>query len=387
MGALRTRIFITCISIFFALSIIGCQTTPTGIREKQVDELDNLTGKNYDAYLTLLDDSFIYFSFTDNDTITFYRHYFKTSDDVEIGVISNYAFNIGFTAQIKNKIYFYITTAENLDAIFLYNEFENIIYSVNIDNNVLSVEYKETHCLPGAIICEGKNSIVTRQSTRSSDNILTTFIEIYDIKEDTVSPIAKSKDFILDDTSNIGSYLMNCCTYNGKIYALIDERYENGTTYPCIQVYDSSLNLLQIIAMNEVQEQIMSARVGNMEVYEDIIYMRNYFDESFIGVISENSIVPLIQEQSIGISKRNSESEPPIFFVRGTNKVMELDLDNKKLNQFETILPNSYIIKYLMSSGEDVLVTVFAHSETPTDRKDDKLYLLKRNDLKNSQFK
>lgn len=376
--------FLLLVILPSAIFIAGCQSNHNRLEDHTYNPIINSGKENFDVYSIFLDDSFIYFTFVSDDCVTFYRHYFKDNRVIEIGSVPNYVFNIGFHALIQDKLFFYITVAESISDVFEENKYENILYAIDIDKNTMEKISAESEYLPGAIIHSSGDIIVTRQSKRSDNNILTTFIELFDVNSGKV--LKKSDEHILDDNTNIGSYIMNTCTYNNYIYALIDERFEDGTNEPDIYVFDNDFNLVRTINMGSVSDKIMAARVGTMEIYKDFVFMSNYSDFSFIGTIENDTIKPLIEEQFIDIALQYSEEYPPIFFVRGTNRVIMLDCENKKLEQIELKLPEEYMIQFMMSTEENAFITLFAYSETPDDDKHNLLYFLKRDALDVAQF-
>lgn len=325
-----------------------------------------------DCYSILLDDSYIFFALSDNTTVTFYRQYFD-GRLYNIGKISDYVFNLGFHTLINNKLYFYITTAESADAVFNDNAFENKIFCVDLDENLLSEIYTESVCLPGAIISSIENYLISRQSVRSEENNLYTYIEVYDTVQDDVTVC--SEVYTLNDNSNIGTYMMNLCTDGEYIYALLDERYENGTHMAYLAKYDINLEIQETINLDTVPEDIFSSRIGEVFVDESVLFLKNYSGDACVLMIEENGVVPIIHESGLRRSLQYT-SKHPVFYIFGGTSVYIFSEQEESYVQYKLNLQDDYLIKHIMINGDMALVTLFAYSDSPDDTAEDKLYLV-----------
>lgn len=304
-----------------------------------------------------------------------YRQYFDDTLE-ELGTVANYAFGLGFHAQIGNKLYFYLTTAESTEAVFENNAFNNNLYCIDIEANTLSMLNTESKCLPGAIIASLDNYLVHRQSERSQDNQLSTYIELLDTTTGLID--RRSPVFVLDDNTNIGSYMMNVCTDGEYIYALIDERFADNTNAAYLYKYDNNLEIIQKISLDAVAEYILTARVGEMAVCGDCLYLKNYSRDAVIAVITDDRVIPLLQENNIQNAKQNSTEHETLFFSYGGNTIYFYSADKQKLTYQTLELEDDYLLKSIMEREGTLLITTFAYASSPTDIPEDRLLLVRR---------
>ena len=327
-----------------------------------------------DGYSILLEDSYIFYSFIKDKEVTYFRQYFD-GRCVEIGSVPDFAFSLGFHSQVGNGLYFYLTTAESTEAVFENNAFENNLYCIDLVSNALSVICTESKCLPGAIIASLGDSIVSRQSERSPENHLSTYIEILDPKTGVVKKT--STIFVLDDNTNIGSYMMNMCVDGGYIYALIDERHEDGSNSAYLYKYNEDFDLIQKIGLDTLADYILSARVGEMSVCRDCLYLKNYSRDAVIAVIEEDEVRLLLQENGVQKAKQYESSSELVFFTHGGNTLYFYNHIKHELTKQELVLDNDYLLKNIMEKDGTMLIATFAYASSPTDTPEDILLLVR----------
>ena len=325
-----------------------------------------------DCYSILLDDSFVFFSLSEDSSATFYRQYFDGSI-VNLGTIDNYVFNLGIHTLIGQNLYFYITTADSLEAVFNNDSFENHIYSIDLKENLLASIYSESKCLPGAIISSAESYIISRQSQRSEDNYLYTYLEIYDTQSQQV--INTSEIFSLNDNTNIGIYMMNICTDGTYIYALLDERHEDGTNSPSIVKYDINLQIHEVINIDAISDYILAARVGEMATDGTYLYMKNYSGDSCVSIINNSIASPIIQENGLQISLQYTADQYPLFYRYGGTQLYLYD-NNGGYASHTLDLRDDYLIKHIMVNNDTALVTLFTYASSPDDVVEDKFILV-----------
>ncbi len=323
------------------------------------------------CYSIMLEDSYIFF--TTDSSATFYRQYFD-GRMISLGSIDDFAFNLGFHTLIDQKLYFYITTADSIEAVFENNSFVNRIYCIDIDKNLLREIYFESECLPGAIISSIDNYLISRQSQRSEDNFLYTYIEIYDT---SINQIVKTSEvFTLNDNTNVGTYMMNMCCDGNYIYALLDERYEDGSNSPFIVKYDTNFEIQEVINIDSIAEYILTARVGEMYIDDTFLFMRNYSADACVSRIENGNVIPIIQENGLRKSLQYTTGQRPIFYVFGSTRIYLFDESKGSYVSHELNLQNDYIIQSIMVNDHTALVALFVYPSAPDDDLDERLILV-----------
>ncbi|MCD7776133.1 MAG: hypothetical protein LUH54_02015 [Firmicutes bacterium] len=261
----------------------------------------------------------------------------------------------------------------------MYDEYINVLYCIDTDTNQLCEVYSESTCLPGAYIASIDSYIVTRQSIRTDDNYLITYLEL--LNPETGEIEKSSEPFYLNDNTNVGVYMINMCADDNLIYALVDERLEDGTNSPIIYVYNDDLEVTDEINMDSVSEYILSSRVGDMCVWGNCIYMGNYYLEAFVGVIEDGSIKCLLQGESLEAAIQYDTDCDPLFFVRGSNVFYDFDSSSNSLKEIELELDGDYKISNVMIESDNVLVDLTYYATDYDDAKPDRIYRVSRDSL------
>lgn len=371
------RLLTATLAVILTLSLAACGPNDQDKNTFSVENGEQIgmpQDISIDGYSILLEDSYIFYSFTKDDEITYFRQFFD-GRCVEIGSVPDFEFSLGFHSQIGNGLYFYLTTAESAEAVFENNAFENNLYCIDLVSNALSVIRTESKCLPGAIIASLGDSIVSRQSERSPENHLSTYIELLDTQTGMVkktSPI-----FVLDDNTNIGSYMMNMCVDGDYIYALIDERHEDGSNSAYLYKYNEDFDVIQKIGLDAIAEYILSARVGEMSVCGDCLYLKNYSRDAVVAVIEEDEVRLLLQENGIQKAKQYESGSELVFFTHGGNTLYFYNPIKHELTKQELVLDNDYLLKNIMEKDGTMLIATFAYASSPTDTPEDILLLIR----------
>src|SRR5699024_524182 len=134
-----------------------------------------------------------------------------------------------------------------------------------------------------------------------------------------------SEIFSLNDNTNIGIYMMNICTDGTYIYALLDERHEDGTNSPSIVKYDINLQIHEVINIDAISDYILSARVGEMATDGTYLYMKNYSGDSCVSIINNSIASPIIQENGLQISLQYTADQYPLFYRYGGTQLYLYD--------------------------------------------------------------
>lgn len=365
--------------ILLSMLITGCSQTPKVDSNNDFGTIitDPPSEHTIDCYSALLKDSYVYFSLADDNTVVFYRTYFD-GKSVKIGEVDDYVFNLGIHTISDNTLYFYITTAESQAAVFEKNEYKNIIYKIDLTTNVLNEVYSESYCLPGAIISSVGEYLVSRQSHRSEDNQLSTYIELYNIRTGVVEK--RSEVFVLDDNTNVGTYMINMCADNENIYAIVDKRYQDGTNDAKIHKYNTDMELIDTINLGDISNYILTSRIATMHVFDDCVYLKNYSGDAVVGIVKDNTISEIAKGKGLEIAIQHDD-HTPVFYLKGNTSVFFYNSEKKNLDSVELETENDYLIKSIMACDEKLLVTLFAYASSPDEVFNDRIYWVDKNNV------
>lgn len=253
-----------------------------------------------DGISAVLDDSIIYSVFNEQN-IDYFRFCYDTNEIVKIGAVEKYILGQGYEVLIGDYLYFYATQAESEAAVFLNDEYTNILYAINLADNSLNVISENTEYLPGAFTCACGNDLAVAQSKRNPDGSVTSFLEIIDTG--TYERKAKSEEFVYAEeniTESDGGYLLDAkgqnitiiSTFQNKVYAQI---YDADHDSFLIKEYDDELNLLRTIDANAALEK-EAAKGGDAEqrgcygiwrfkVYSEFAFLYNGFGNGLFGIM------------------------------------------------------------------------------------------------------
>ena len=360
---------VTTFMVLSTLFIIGCELdretdteNPFNGERHQV----NLTHETIDSPMVLLDDSFIYMNMggtIGQGQATYYRHYFEGDTVVAIGTIFNFLISTKFVALVDNILFFHVgINADNT------TDFSTVLYGINLNDNKLRPYYTNNDAAPITTDyeCNGKVISLMRASTNNTSNIFRAYLNLYDVKTDTVE---KKHEWVFDRSSMTGSACLNFCIDDGKIYMLIEDGNGTGNNTRSIKVYDDSMNILRTISIDEVHDYIMESNVGEIAVFGEYIFMSNYSSYALIGRIENNAVKPLVQERALEQSMNQFKKDRVVFLVRRTNKCYLLNVNNKTLSEFHAKVNAEHWLTYGLSTEEKFLFL------SRTDNGNDIVYL------------
>lgn len=368
----KVKILIGAVFITGLLFFLGCQNENQVIDNIILSDYKIDTSKeNIVSYLALLDDSFIYSTaYMDTKMTTYYRHYLNSNKIIEIGSVENVVLETNLSAYFEGAFYFYETVKNN-------NELSNVVYSIDVKSNSLSMISEDKEYLPGAFIKQYDDIILTRQTLRKDNNDMITFVERNNPK--TNKTISKSKNYYLE-ANNTGEYILNYSVFKDKIYLAINNKTAQNKKNPIIEVLDTNFTHLYNINMTAVKDYIMESALGKMQIWNDFIFMRNFSGNSLIGKIEDGNIKSLFQENDLDMSFDLSNQLSPVFYVRGTNKLIFPDETKGTIKTIKLDLSDykGYTIKFVMSNDNNILITLYYDSTEPNDKKEDLIFCIPR---------
>lgn len=330
-------------------------------------------------FFVLLDDSVVFFSFGNGEG-HFYRQFFDGSY-VEIGEISDFVFSRGCHAKVGDKLYFCITTGSSVEAVIDGGGFVNHIYCIDLKENRLYEEYAESECLPGAFMVAASTRLISRQSIRTENNIVSTWLEAYDLETHQV--VKTGEAFLQDTNTNVGTHVMNLCSDGQYIYALVVDM--NGDDWRGkIWVYDQDLELVDKINMDQVAD-ILSNSVAKMSISRGYIYMGNTMPDGVVARVEDGVLVPVIQRHRLRDSVQ-FRGEYPVFFIFDSLDEEPMDVylydeDSEEFHAHRMNLKDGYHISVVMRNEDKAFVYSFAYAGDYGEAPPDRMYLVDVSDI------
>lgn len=215
-------------------------------------------------YLGLLENNMlIYFSSQDKQ-LNYYMYNLATQKNIKLGNIKGNYVLVDSAAMLNNKLYFYVTTILN-------NGFENILYTVDLQEHKLEqIEHKD-NSLYGVYTFSFGEKIIALKNERYNDTIVTYI--------DTYSPtIDKWEKYLINsynETERKGSALYVCCTEGEYLYT-IEDRYNNKQCKSFLVTYDSDFEEKNsILLSDEVKKFIDENRITEIRIWNNFFYLKN----------------------------------------------------------------------------------------------------------------
>ena len=298
---------------------------------------------------------------------TFYNLDLVKGKSIEIGTITNYIMDSGSSVLIGDSIYSYITTSDETGKP--QNELYRISYS-NLDMEKLSTDKKSA---PIISLYQTPTEILALKTDGEKTYFEKIDVGNGDAKETLVSPIGETfvTASISDNTLFVFAYSIDS---NGDYQYFIRKYNLNG--------YKD----VGIIKLDNIREYISQARIAEMEIIGDYIYLINY---SGVGIILEtnkdNTVSKKYEISDLTYLTSDENSGTSLFYVRKTNTYHIFNDKNGELKERQLAFKSGYTVRTMFSDGENVVVKTKANTENKLDKYKEEIYVFRYDDLISKQ--
>lgn len=324
-----------------------CSVTILGIICLSVLKTPEKTPINYatgDSHFGLTDDSY-FFMIMGEDATRYYRQYLYEDKLIEVGAIEPFYLSTR-SVMLDKSIFISIATLEN-------DRIKNSLYKIDIDKNELVRVSTDDTCRPDAYAFVYDNNIAILKYS-FGEKIFRSFIDVYN--PETNQLLTEIITDRMDNTASKGSTILQACSDNGYLYAFT--RNKNGTpdvSEGKLVVYNQNFELVNTISISNIAEYIMGARVYQLSVKDNFVFLSNMSNDSVFGEIEQGNITPLLQEKNLEIA---SMSPRMILYIRGTNQILQFDPMTRQFNKISVDIPNNYSIRTVLAHDNHLLVVL-----------------------------
>ena len=322
-----------------------------------------------DTYIALVGDSYI-FMIMDNGCTTYYRQYLNDNSVEEIGVINNFVLSTKGAAKIGERVYF--------TAVVNNNGNESVgLYEIDLGANTISEVARDTECSYDAYTFPFGECVAVAKYRYEGD-LIYSYIDVYDPRSEEISTIL---DGVINNESLVGEIILRACSDGENLFALTDIG-EDDSEAPETEVIMYSFNAESEETQNEkiifpesLKDYIMQARVYQLIVSNNYIYMSNYSNCSVLGRINGGKIDPIVQGENLEFA--GSTDDSILLYERGSNNLVVVDSLTGKFVKKSIEIEDNFTIKCVLLNEEDVLLVLKSAG------KDDLVYKQLLNDFIN----
>lgn len=331
--------------ILFALSV--CLITMlTSCKHGVSQDFNFVAG---DTYIALTDDSYIFMIMNGGKT-TYYRQYLYEDTVKELGVIENFVLSTKGSAKVGQSIYFTVVinggTSEYVG-----------LYEIDLEENTLSEVARDNQCSYDAYTFSYGECVAIAKNIYGEDKVQT-YIDVYDPQDNKLFTILNKE---MNNESLEGAIILRACSDGDNLFTLMDIGTGGGSTpetsiVVCGQDGQSrAVKQEKKISLGSLEDYIMQARVFQMIVLNEYIYMSNYSNLSFFGKIDDDTISPIIEKHNLEFA---GGGDKIVLYERGSNNIIIVNPRTGEYSDKTIAGKNNYSIKCILANETDALIVL-----------------------------
>ena len=355
-----TIILVIIVAVFAAL-IFG---TNLGSNEDNPQTLKQISfsPKTTTNTISVVDNQMLYQSI-EIDSSTFSILDLATGKTIDIGTIANYIMDSGSSVVIEDSIYTYITTSDEN------RKPQNDLYRIEHSNLELEKISTDKKSAPIISLYQTPTEILALKTDGTK-----TYFEKIDVRNGGAEEILVSQSgetFVTADIVNTTLFVFAYSTDSMGDYQYFVREYS-------LDKYEE----IGLITLDNIKEYISKARIADMEIIGNYLYLINYSGIGILGEINEDNTVSKTHEISeLTYLTSDEDSRTSLFYVRKTNTYYIFDNGNGELTKRNLTFKNGYTIRTMLSDDENVVVKTKADTENKIDRYHEEIYVFRYDDL------
>ncbi|MBR5969711.1 MAG: hypothetical protein IK016_05115, partial [Lachnospiraceae bacterium] len=291
-----------------------------------------------------------------------YAYDLKNDDILELGSIPDYLMNSYSAVNIGGKLYTYFAVSD--DGVM-----RNDLYEIDVAKHTISPRVSNQDVAPIIYLFEIPSGVLQLKTPKKDAG--QTYFEIFEPQtgETHVVLVAQEREvFVLAATTDDSLFVLSANEVTEEEYEFLLKRFDLNT-----------FQLLDTIDLEEIHSYMIRARIGRMEIFGDLIYFMNYSDEAVVIRISDNDVIPVLEEKDIGCAwnrKNETYDNEGVFFVRNTDECFILNSETGERTYIETELEKGYGIKSIFIDGDEILLYTVKPSNNKLVGDKVKMYLV-----------
>lgn len=298
--------------------------------------------------LAIIDGKMIY-SELGNNGVTFFSLDIGSNKRTEIGSIPEYVMSANCAQLPDNSLYLYVTV-EDEDG-----DRTNNLMQIDYVGGQLKCLSSDNKCSPMIELYGTQQELIAIKVSASGDG--ENWIEILDPESGKVLDTINAPE---QETFVVGAVA------GTELDVLSYRELEQGNYSFFIKQYDlDSLQEFGTISLDNIQDYISEARIGEFERIGNYLYFENYSNKSLIAEINEDEVEEIMQEDDLALVSGNSDYtvQDATFYVRRTDRCFSFDPDTGVTKDIDLDLPASDNIRSIFTDGEQILVKTKQSSE------------------------
>lgn len=291
-----------------------------------------------DNSVVIVQNSIIYYNWgNDDNSAIYYKYDMGTDKTYKLGEIQNVNIFSGMTAQIHDKLYFYITRRIGMGG----GDLEAALYEIDLTNNSLGLVGTET-VYQTLVYVDVLNENIISYKGQSDGVAGTTYIDSVTVGDN----ISEEKDpdiitkFYYDNYTSSGEVIYNFAQSGGFIYTInvVAEKMERSYI---IKKFDrNGKHIADIQLGQDIQDWLSNEIIARFEVIGNYAFIRN---ASGFGVLCDilgyTAEPKLISIKDLDLAFYPFSEEDPqyaLFFNRDMGKIWLLDVVGGCLSEIDT---------------------------------------------------
>lgn len=280
-----------------------------------------------------------------------------------ITTLSNYVMDSGSAVVSGDSVYKYITVADD-------NGYpQNELYHISCSDFSMERIFVDKECAPLISLYQVPVGLLALKISDSK-----TYFDLFtesNQSSNVVLEAPKSETFVTatvsDDTLFVFAYAQDS---NGGYDYFIRKYTLDG--------YDE----MGVISLDNIEKYIVQARIAEMDVLGDYLFLNNYSNAGLISVINEDGSVSSQHEISnIARLPSDIDTRNALFYVRQSNTYYVFDTISGDLQQMELSIDNGYLIRSMFADGNNVVVKTRINYENKMEEYNEEIYVFEYNDL------
>lgn len=342
--------------------LVACSATGSTSDKTQAIIQRSFSPDSATNTIAIIENKMLYQSI-DTGSTTFFVLDLHNNETTKIGTISNYVMDNGAVVVIGDSVYTYITISDEE------GQTQNVLYRLCYSDMSMEQLYVDKVCAPLISLYRVPSGFLALKVSDSK-----TYFDHFNESNhssNTVLEAPKGETFVTatvsDDTLFVFAYAQNST---------------GGYDYFIRKYSLDGYNALGVISLDNIEEYIAQARISEMDIWGDYLFLNNYSNTGLISIIAEDGSVSA-QHKISNVAKLtlDAEDRDSLFYVRQSSTYYVFNAISGDLQQMELSVDDGYLIRSMFADGENVVVKTRINRESKKDEYKEEIYVFEYNDL------
>lgn len=267
-----------------------------------------------------------------------------TKKEEELGEISNFVLNGYSRVTYAGQLYTSVTVTDNN------GELLNVLYAFDYNNASIKPIYSDNGYSPIVYLYKEPRGIL-QLKTPKVGSTQTTFFELYNISTSATEIVLMAQD---------NEIFVIASVYENKLYVLSAiEKPDSSYSFSLKEYNMTSYQVTNEIKLDSIYDYLINSRIGKMEVFGNYVYFQNYSNMGVICSITETSVSPVIERESLeyaGIPQSSSYEKEVLFYIRNTAECFTINRETGDIRTIEPKIHSGYNINCVFIDENNILL-------------------------------